>query len=513
MRILLITPRGERSFWTSNSIMSLVDKGCALLTLSMPTVAGLTPREHEVILCDENIEPVDFDAQADIVGVTGYIVHKQRMFEIIAEFRRRGRFVAVGGPYASLCPEVFRGHCDALFVGEAEETWPQFLVDFAAGRAQAEYCAAEKPDMTKAPMPRFDLAKLDRYQVATIQTSRGCPFRCEFCDIIVVYGRRPRVKTPDQVMSEIEECHRLGVSQIFICDDNFIGDKKGARELLRRMADWGRERGYPIAFSTEASVNLAEDDELLELVREANMTSIFFGIESPREASLTETKKSQNVRGDLISRIHKIQSYGVQVKAGMIVGFDSDDRAIFGEQLRFLQEARVPLAMVGMLQALPRTPLFDRLKAEGRLLSDKEWSYTHGFTNIAPKAMTQLELYRGYRELLAELYSVERYAERTRALLFEGMGDQVERRSNYRLADLGTTWRVLCELALRLPRDRAWFTVRLLIETAWRRPKAFREAGSLCVVFWAIGAWRDQLLVDIDRAIAAMERDEASRAA
>ncbi len=513
MRILLITPKGEPSFWTSNSILPLVDKGCAVLTLSMPTVAGLTPREHDVVLCDENIEPIDFDAQADIVGVTGYIVHKKRMFEIISEFRRRGRFVAVGGPYASLCPEIFRGQCDALFVGEAEETWPQFLLDFAAGQPQAEYCAAEKPDLTKAPMPRFDLARLDRYQMATIQTGRGCPFRCEFCDIIVVYGRRPRIKTPAQVLAEIEECHRLGVRQIFFCDDNFIGDKKAARELLRRIADWGKERGYPIAFSTEASVNLAEDDELLGLVREANMTSIFFGIESPREASLTETLKSQNVRGDLVSRIHKIQSYGVQVKAGMIVGFDSDDEAIFAEQLRFLQEARIPVSMVGMLQALPRTPLFDRVKAEGRLLTDERWSYTQGFSNIAPKGMTQLELYRGYRELLAELYSVERYAERVRAFLFEGMGEQVERKANYRFEDLHTTRRALFELAVRLPREITWFTVRLMLETAWRRPKAFREAGSLAVVFWAIAAWKDRLLADIDRAIAAMEGDEASRAA
>jgi radical SAM superfamily enzyme YgiQ (UPF0313 family) len=513
MRILLITPKGEPSFWTSNAILPLVDKGCALLTLSMPTVAGLTPREHEVILCDENIEPIDFDMQADIVGVTGYIVHKKRMLEVISEFRSRGRFVAVGGPYASLCPEIFRGRCDALFVGEAEETWPQFLLDFAAGCAQAEYCAAEKPDMTKAPMPRFDLAKLHRYQMATIQTGRGCPFRCEFCDIIVVYGRRPRIKTPEQVLAEIEECHRLGVRQIFICDDNFIGNKNATKELLRRMAEWGKAHGHPIAFSTEASINLAEDDELLELVREANMTSIFFGIESPREASLNETKKTQNVRGDLVSRIHKVQSYGVQVKAGMIVGFDSDDRDIFAEQLRFLQEARIPLAMVGMLQALPRTALFDRVKAEGRLLSEEHWSYTHGFSNIAPKGMTQLEMYRGYRELIAELYSVERYAERTRAFIFEGMGEQVEREMNYHLEDIGTAWRALSHLFVRLPRDLARFTLRLAIETAWRRPKAFREAGSLAVVFWGVAVWRDRLLADIDRAIEEMERDEASRAA
>src|SRR5262245_22561752 len=222
----------------------------------MPTLAGLTPREHDVVLCDENVEEIDFDIEADIVGVTGYIVHRERMLAIVEEFRRRGRFVAVGGPYASLCPDELRGHCDALFVGEAEETWPRFLRDFALGRPEAEYHEGEKPDLTKAPPPRFDLLKMDRYEAVTLQTGRGCPFRCEFCDIIVVYGRRPRIKTVEQVLAEIEECHRLGVRQIFICDDNFIGNKNATKELLRRMAQWGKERAYPIAFSTEASINL-----------------------------------------------------------------------------------------------------------------------------------------------------------------------------------------------------------------------------------------------------------------
>src|SRR5262247_3855377 len=240
MRILLVTPRNSQNFWTFDYTLGLLKKSCLLPNLSMPTVAGLTPREHEVVLCDENVDPIDFDAPADIVGITGYIVHKQRMFEIIDEFRRRGRFVAVGGPYASLCPEDLRGRCDALFVGEAEETWPQFLADFAAGCALPEYETKEKPDMSLAPTPRFDLLKVDRYQTMTIQFGRGCPFRCEFCDIIVVYGRRPRIKGIEQVMAEIRECHRLGARQIFIADDNFIASKSEAKELLRALGAWGR---------------------------------------------------------------------------------------------------------------------------------------------------------------------------------------------------------------------------------------------------------------------------------
>jgi radical SAM superfamily enzyme YgiQ (UPF0313 family) len=332
-----------------------LDSRCIFPNLSMPTVAGLTPPEHDVMLCDENVAEIDFDVEADIVGVTGYIIHKPRMLEIIAEFRRRGRFVVVGGPFASLCPEELRGHCDVLFVDESEETWPRFLRDFEMSAWKTEYRPDEKPDMTLSPTPRFDLLEVDRYHALTIQFARGCPFNCEFCDIIVMYGRRPRAKSVEQVMTEIRECHRLGAKQVFVVDDNFIGNKKLAKELLREMARWGRENGYPIDFNTEVSLNLAQDDELLELMREAHFTTVFIGIESPRKASLQETKKTQNMRGDLVENVRKIHGYGIQVQAGMIVGFDNDDESIFEDQLRFIQEARIPVSMTGLLQAMPKT--------------------------------------------------------------------------------------------------------------------------------------------------------------
>ena len=194
MKIHLVTPHNPPSFWTYDRILPTLGKQCIFPNLSMPTLAGLTPREHEVTLCDENVEPIDFDVEADIVGITGYIVHEQRMREIIAEFKRRGRFVVVGGPHASLCPEEWRGHCDVLFVDEAEETWGAFLRDFEAGTWRSAYRPAEKPDLSLSPVPRFDLLHVDRYHAMTIQFARGCPFQCEFCDIIVVYGRRPRAK-------------------------------------------------------------------------------------------------------------------------------------------------------------------------------------------------------------------------------------------------------------------------------------------------------------------------------
>ena len=287
--------------------------------------------------------------------------------------------------------------------------------DFEAGTWKSEYTTKEKPDMSLSAMPRFDLLHVDRYHALTIQFARGCPFNCEFCDIIVVYGRRPRVKGVEQMMKEIHECHRLGAKQVFLVDDNFIGNKKLAKELLRAMAAWGKENGYPVDFNTEVSLNVAQDEELLGLLREANGTTVFIGIESPRVASLEETRKTQNTRGDLVEAVHKVHEYGLQVQAGMIVGFDNDDPAIFEEQLRFSQEARIPVSMTGMLQAMPETPLHARMVQEGRLISESTGDQFE-FSNIEPKGMTRLELYRGYRRLLEQLYTFRYYRERTLAL-------------------------------------------------------------------------------------------------
>ena len=244
MKIHLVTPKNPPSFWTYDGILPTLGKDCIFPNLSMPTVAGLTDRKHEVVLCDENVESIDFDVEADIVGVTGYIIHKPRMLEIIAEFRRRGRFVVVGGPFASLCPEEVREHCDVTFVGEAEETWPVFLRDFEAGTWKTEYRPDEKPDMGRSPMPRFDLLEVDRYHAMTIQFARGCPFNCEFCDIIVMYGRRPRAKSTDQMMAEIAECHRLGAEQVIgSCRDQHARVELNHRQ---RFTEWQQQRRFPL---------------------------------------------------------------------------------------------------------------------------------------------------------------------------------------------------------------------------------------------------------------------------
>jgi radical SAM superfamily enzyme YgiQ (UPF0313 family) len=511
MRIFLVTPANPPSYWTYDAILPTLDVDCLFPNLSMPTVAGLTPPEHEVVLCDENVEEIDFDFEADIVGVTGFPVHRPRILEIVEEFRRRGRFVVVGGPFASLFPDELQGRCDALFVEEAEETWPQFLRDFEAGVPKSEYRSDQKPDLRNSPMPRFDLLKIDRYHALTIQFARGCPFNCEFCDIITMYGRKPRMKNVEQVMAEIRECHRLGSHQIFIVDDNFIGNKKIAKELLREIARFGRENDYSVDFNTEVSIDVSLDDELLGLLREANFTTLFIGIESPRVESLKETRKHQNLREDLVKSVRKVQSYGIQVQAGMIVGFDHDDPSIFEEQIQFIEEARIPVSMTGMLQAVPKTPLHARLKQEGRLAADFGGDQ-FAFSNVIPKRMTRVELFRGYRRLLERLYSFRSYRRRTLGFLLNRGAQIKQGRVSLHPGDLRLLGRILRETVLRGGVRRAGFTLSLLGETLLRRPRLFKDAVSFAILHKAFDEYMRGLGEQLDRAIAALESEAVEAA-
>lgn len=480
MKIYLIAPKNPESFWTFDRILPTLGKKCVFPNLSLPTVAGITPRQHEVVLCDENVEDVDFDTDADIVGLTGYVIHKQRIFELAAEFRKRGKFVVVGGPFASLCPEELRDKVDVIFIDEAEYTWPQFLQDFERGTWKREYRQVEKPSMHDSPLPRFDLLKVDRYRTMTIQFARGCPFNCEFCDIIVMYGRRPRTKTVEQVMAEVEEIHRLGVRNIFVVDDNFIGNKKEAKELLKALAEWQQARGYPIEMMTEVTLNVAQDDELLELMRAANFTTIFIGIESPRPASLQETHKTQNLRENLLDAVHRIQRAGIEVMAGMIVGFDHDDPTIFDEQFEFIQRARIPVSMTGMLNAVPKTPLYERLKQAGRLIAQSVGDQ-FVFTNIVPARMSRAELYEGYKQLLKRLYSYRSYRRRVMDFILN-RGQLAHARLVTSAQDLKIFLRVLWYCVFRASPARAWMTLSLLFETLLRRPRALRDAVTFALL-------------------------------
>ncbi|MGH7930679.1 MAG: radical SAM protein, partial [Candidatus Binatia bacterium] len=380
-----------------------------MITGALPYLAGLT-HGHDVCLVDENVEEIPWEKleSFDIVGVTGMNVQKERMRQILEKLRPMNVLTVVGGAYASVDEGFFDGLCDVLFSGEADDTWPEFVSCIAEGRNHDILYKQRNPtDMTKVPKPRFDLLKVDRYASGALQFSRGCPFQCEFCDIIVTFGRRPRTKNPQQVVEELDEMRRVGFFSCFIVDDNFIGNKKAAKELLRLIIPWQQKNGYPLRLTTEASVNLADDPELLELLYQANFRSVFIGIETPRVASLNETKKFQNMRGDsLEAKLARIRNAGMEVSAGFIVGFDNDDTTIFEEQFRFIQENGILLAMVGMLAAVPKTPLYERLEKEGRLKLDDP------NCNIVPKQMTSSELQRNYWELLKRLYDPQAFFDR-----------------------------------------------------------------------------------------------------
>ncbi len=415
--IVLINPRFEVSFWGMEHALAMTGKRANLPVACLPLLAALTPEGHTVTLMDENAEAIDWErcARADIVGVTGMSVQRFRMKEILTELKSRGCFTVVGGPYVTVEEEYFEGLADAIFIGEAEDTWPQFLREWSQGLSQYRYEQLEKSDMTKVPTPRFDLLKMNRYAFGSLQFSRGCPFQCEFCDIIVTFGRRPRLKTSQQVIAELDAMRRTGMQIVFVVDDNLIGNKKAIKEVLRAVIEWQQKHRYPMSFFTEASIDLADDQELMNLMVDANFVACFVGIESPNEEALRETKKYQNVRegGTLLEKVHRIQESGMEVWCGMIMGFDSDDTTIFDRQIEFVQKARIPFSMSGMLYAIPKTPLYDRLLGEGRLdLTDPP----EMGTNVIPAQMTREELRDGYVHVLSSLYEPKTYFDRTDAL-------------------------------------------------------------------------------------------------
>ncbi len=502
MKIELIAPKNPESFWTFDRVLPTLRKSATFPNLALPTIAALTPRPHEVVLRDENVEPIDFDTDADWIGLTGYIVHKARMFEIIDAFKKRGHRVAVGGPFATLCPGELRGKVDAIFVGESERTWPRFLSDLEAGEVMTEYHADALPNLDDAPLPRFDLLKLDRYRSMPIQFARGCPYTCEFCDIIVMYGRRPRMKPIPRVLAEVDLLHRLGAHDVFLVDDNFIGNKKAAKALLQALVEWQQSHDYPVEFMTEATLNLAQDEELLALMHRSNFTTVFIGIESPRVASLLETGKTQNVREDPLASVRRIQAAGIEVMAGMIVGFDHDDVSIFEEQFRFIQDARIPVSMTGLLNALPQTPLRERLLAAGRL--DEEYTGDQFvFSNVLPLAMSRLELYEGFKNLLARLYDHENYRARAMAYV-RGHGEGIRNRVAAGPHEVGIFLRVLWTCVLCAPPRRAAMTLRILGETLLRRPSAMRKAVVLALMHKHLYEYAGFVQTELDRIIAGL---------
>lgn len=417
--IVLINPRFEVSMYGLEHAMPLLHAKAVSPVSSLPLLAALTPAEHRVTLVDENVEPIALDrcTRADVVGITGMVVQRERMMDILLELKRRNVFVVLGGPWVTVQEEYFEGRANVMFIGEAEETWPRFLVEWAEGRHQRRYEQTEKTDVTTLPVPRFDLLKMRRYAFGNVQFSRGCPFQCEFCDIIIVFGRRPRVKKVAQVLAELVALRAQGVENVFIADDNLTANKKAIKEVLDAVSAWQEQNGYPLSFVCEASLDLADDSEMIRLMAAASISLVFVGIESPNEESLRETKKLQNLRkgGTMVDKVRAIQNAGIEVSSGMILGFDHDDATIFEAQRQFINTARIVNPLINLLMAIPRTPLYERLQREGRC--DPEGPFG---TNVIPLRMSGEALRDGTFALTRELYRASNYFDRLDNLYLDG---------------------------------------------------------------------------------------------
>jgi len=414
MRVLLVNPEFPDSYWSGKHSLPLARRRSFLPPLGLITVAALLPREWDCRLIDLNIEPLTDDdlLGADVVMLTGMLVQRPSLHEILARCRQLDVRTAVGGPYVTALPDEVDS-ADYVVIGEGEEIVPVFAADLAAGRAQHIYRETEKPDLTQGPLPRYDLLKVKAYHHMALQYSRGCPFNCEFCDIIVMYGRKPRTKSSAQVITELEAIKSTGFrGDVFFVDDNFIGNKKAVKQVLPDIAAW-RERTRPqLEFYTEASMNIADDTELVELMTEAGFTAVFIGIETPEEDALRETRKVQNLKRNMKDQVHWLLEKGLDVYGGFILGFDNDGPDSFNKMINFVQDAAIPYAMVGMLGALPNTPLYARLEKEGRLRPEVTGDQ-FGLTNVVTKIPAD-QMMAGYRKVLQTLYNPEQYFQRCR---------------------------------------------------------------------------------------------------
>lgn len=416
MRVLLIYPIFPPTFWSYDKILELVNRKVLLPPLGLITVAAILPQTWDFTLVDRNIRDIteqEWD-EADLVIISAMIVQQNDFLNLIKTAKKRGKLVAVGGPYSTSLPqEAQNAGADFLILDEGEITLPMFVEALQRGETQGIFRTSEKPDITQTPIPRYDLLDLDAYDSMSVQFSRGCPFQCEFCDIIVLYGRKPRTKTPTQLLKELDYLYKLGWRRgIFMVDDNFIGNKRNVKLLLRELKVWQAEHQYPFRFNTEASIDLAADPELMDLMVQCNFDAIFLGIETPDEDSLELTKKFQNTRSSLSESVDKIIRAGLRPMAGFIIGFDGEKKDAGSRIIQFVEEAAIPTAMFGMLQALPHTALWHRLEQEGRLRNQakKDINQTT-LLNFVPTRPIE-EIAREYIETFWTLYEPERFLDR-----------------------------------------------------------------------------------------------------
>jgi radical SAM superfamily enzyme YgiQ (UPF0313 family) len=483
MNVLLVYPRFPKTYWSFHGVLELLGRQVLLPPLGLITVAALLPAEWALKLIDCNSREVTSDewAWADLVICSAMLVQKQDLARQIELAKAANLPVAVGGPFVSSTPDAPElSAADFLILDEGELTIPLFLQALARGESRGRFTAAgEKPDVALSPIPRFDLLDLGAYSLMAVQFSRGCPFQCEFCDIIVLYGRKPRTKTPQQLLAELETLHALGWrGEIFLVDDNFIGNKRNVKSLLPELRSWQQQRHFPFVFTTEASIDLAADPSLMELMAACGFRRVFLGIETPDQASLLGAQKHQNMRSPLVEAVQAITASGLEVMAGFILGFDGEQAGAGARIVEFVEQSAIPLAMVGILQAFPHTALWHRLAREGRLIEAADdfdqGVQTHllNFRPTRPMAEIAQEFLAAFR-LLYDPHRYMRRVYRYSLKLLEGRQHSRGQRNQPRPWTQGSgLLRGLVTLIWRqgLRRDTRWLFWRQLAAMAWRYP-------------------------------------------
>ena len=414
MKILLINPDVPLTFWSFKNALKFTSRKAVVPPLGLLTVAAMLPRDWETKLVDMTTTKLrDRDIQwADYVFVTAMLIQQKSVDQVIERCKRIGTKVVAGGPLFTSLPEQYV-HVDHLVLKEAELTLPLFIRDLQEGVARKVYNTHEKADLHQTPIPQWDLIKMRKYALMGVQYSRGCPFGCDFCDVTTLFGRKIRTKATDQVLEELESLYSHGWrGEVFFVDDNFIGNKKHLKaELLPAIISWMKKRRHPFSFNTQASINLADDEELMALMVQAGFDCVFIGIETPNEDSLSECNKVQNKGRDLVACVKRIQRSGMQVQAGFILGFDSDKPSVFDGLIQFIQQSGVVTAMVGLLNAPRGTELYRRLMTENRLSEAATGDNTDFSMNFVPKMGIE-DLLKGYKKVVSTIYSPRKYYER-----------------------------------------------------------------------------------------------------
>jgi radical SAM superfamily enzyme YgiQ (UPF0313 family) len=512
LNVLLIWPRFLASFWSLSGVMELLPQDCFHPPLGLITVAALCPSHWTLKLIDRNCQPLtDADLRAaDLVMVGGMRVQRDDMLDVLARARKIGTRTMLGGPYASSEPAALQPWVDHLVVGEPDEVFGELAAAVENGTAAPLFVVHDKPDVSRSPTPRFDLLDLSRYLSMSVQFSRGCPFQCEFCDIITIYGRKPRTKSPEQMLVELEALRRLGWrGRVFVVDDNFIGNHKRARELVERMAEWLRGQPNPMSFTTEASMDLAQHPDLIAAMVRANFWSVFVGVESPSRESLAETKKFQNLRHDPLECIRTIQRGGLWVSAGFIVGFDADTEDIFERQVDFIERAAIVCAMTGFLEALPTTPLYDRLKSDGRLIDYQQVRGNFKGPNFRT-VLPLRTLLAGNRQTLRSIYSPGAYFARSLRSLDDWTASE-----HHHMPRLDSAGRVFFKSVWRQGvlssyRRHYWAFFFTLLRRWRRQPEKLWLGLSMLISAHHFIRYAQEVSADLDAELLTMDRATAS---